>query len=165
MEERTNYLILVLCEDVSEEDLDEEMQPYLRTNTYLRRDSRWFWEKLKYAMPQKTLLELHWDRHLPQNADWSGVHAIARAQQMESALMRGGERQNRYIHYGYHRQNRGELNDCVTGGHMGDDVTQGRDYIPLVENVRDYMNAWISVPQIQSLFNIMGIYLLKLDET
>ena len=147
MEERTNYLILVLCEDVSVEDLDEEMQSYLRTNTYLRRDSRWFWEKLRYAMPQKPLLELQRDWNLPQNADWSGVHAIARAQQVESALMRDGEGQNRDIHCGNQRQSRGELNDDARGFEMVGDIPQGSDDIPLVERARlyKYLNGCGSV--------------------
>ena len=55
MRERTNYLIMVLCEDVSIEDVDEDMRLYLKTNTYLPRDSRWFWDKLRYAMPQTPL--------------------------------------------------------------------------------------------------------------
>ena len=83
LKERTNYLILVLCEDVTIEDLDKEMRIYLRTNTYLRRDSRWFWEKLRYAMPQKTLLELREGLNVRQDDDWCGVHAIARAQLAE----------------------------------------------------------------------------------
>ena len=141
MEERTNYLILVLCEDVSVEDLDEEMQPYLRTNTYLRRDSRWFWEKLRYAMPQKTLLELQRDRNLPNNDDWSGVHAIARAQHVESTLMETDQRPNTAIPCGNHHQNRGKQNDHVTRGEMGENIPQATDDIPLVENARNYSNT------------------------
>ena len=62
--ERTNYLIVVLCEDVSAEDLDEDMRLYLKTNTYLSRDSRWFWDKLRYAMPQKPLLKILADKNM-----------------------------------------------------------------------------------------------------
>ena len=58
LKDRTNYLIVVLCEDISAEDLDEDMKMYLKTNTYLSRDNRWFWQKLRYAMPQKPLREL-----------------------------------------------------------------------------------------------------------
>ena len=89
MGERTNYLILVLCEDISMEDLDEDMRRYLRTNTYLMRDSRWFWEKLRYAMPPKPLLTLQDTRNLDvqrRNKDWSGVHALYKAQQAELAF-------------------------------------------------------------------------------
>ena len=148
MKERTNYLILVLCEDVSAEDLDEEMRPYMRTNTYLRRDSRWFWEKLRYAIPQKTLLELQRNHNLPQNADWSGVHAIARAQQAESTILRGGERPNINIHRDNRRQNRGKINERLTGCEMDDYIPQGRDDIPLVENARYYAYTWMSVAQL-----------------
>ena len=58
LKDRTNYLIVVLCEDISSEDLDEDMKMYLKTNTYLSRDNRWFWQKLRYAMPQRPLREL-----------------------------------------------------------------------------------------------------------
>ena len=165
MEERMNYLILVLCEDVSVEDLDEEMQPYVRTNTYLRRDSRWFWEKLRYAMPQRTLLELQRDRNVPPNADWSGVHAIARAQQVESALMRGDKRQNRDIHCGNHRHNRGGLNHRLRKCERGDDFPQGKDDIPLAENVCDFVIWMVCGSNAKYGSNKMRIWLLKLDET
>ena len=58
LKDRTNYLIVVLCEDVSSEDLDEDMRMYLKTNTYLSRDNSWFRQKLRYAMPQRPLREL-----------------------------------------------------------------------------------------------------------
>ena len=164
MEERTNYLILVLCEDVSVEDLDEEMRPYLRTNTYLRRDSRWFWEKLKYAMPQKPLLELQRDRNLPQNADWSGLYAIARAQQVDSILVGGDKRPTINIHCGSHQQNRGKINDRLMACGMGDDIPQGRDDIPLVKSAHNYINTWIGVAQLQNMGDKMRIWLLKSDK-
>ena len=164
MEERTNYLILVLCEDVLVEDLDEEMRPYLRTNTYLRRDSRWFWEKLKYAMPQKPLLELQRDRNLPQNADWSGLYAIARAQQVDSILVGGDKRPTIDIHCGSHQQNRGKINDRLMACGMGDDIPQGRDDIPLVKSAHNYINTWIGVAQLQIMGDKMRIWLLKSDK-
>ena len=55
MKERTNYLIMVLCEDVSMEDMENNMRLYLKTNTYLPRDSHWFWDKLRLAMPKTPL--------------------------------------------------------------------------------------------------------------
>ena len=96
-------------------------------------------------MPQKPLLELQRDWNLPQNVDWSGVHAIARAQQVESALMRDDERQNRDIHCRNQRQSRGELNDGVRGFEMVGDIPQGSDDTPLVERARDLINTWMGV--------------------
>ena len=58
LNERTNYLILVLYDDVNVSELDEDMQLYIRTNTYLARSNQWFYNKLLYSMPTQNLLEL-----------------------------------------------------------------------------------------------------------
>ena len=52
---RTNYLIIVLFDDVNVDTLDDELKLYLKTNTYLSVQSKWFWQQLKYALPQKKL--------------------------------------------------------------------------------------------------------------
>ena len=130
MKERTNYLILVLCEDVTIEDLDEEMRIYLRTNTYLRRDGRWFWEKLRYAMPRKTLLQLQVSLNVRQDDEWCGVHAIARAQQTELVQTAADQGENDR-HCQYHRNRDGHLMQDEVGG----TVVQIMDDMPLVELV------------------------------
>ena len=58
LEDRINYLIIVRCEYVQLDDLEEDMRLYMETNTYLIRDSRWFWETLLCAMPLKSLAEI-----------------------------------------------------------------------------------------------------------
>ena len=58
LNDRTNYLILVLYDDVNVSELDEDMQLYIRTNTYLARYNQWFYNKLLYAMPTKNLQQL-----------------------------------------------------------------------------------------------------------
>lgn len=50
---RTNYLIIVLFDDVNVDTLDDELKLYLKTNTYLSVQSKWFWQQLKYALPAK----------------------------------------------------------------------------------------------------------------
>ena len=52
LEDRTNYLIIILFDDVDMADLDEEIKLYMRTNTYVRVSDESFWQKLFYAMPQ-----------------------------------------------------------------------------------------------------------------
>ncbi|XP_028414772.1 protein toll-like [Dendronephthya gigantea] len=52
---RANYLIVVLFDDVDVDSLDDELKLYLKTNTYLTVESKWFWQQLKYALPQKKL--------------------------------------------------------------------------------------------------------------
>ena len=80
LKDRTNYLIIVLCEDVSTEDLDEDMHLYLKTNTYLSRDCHWFWKKLRYALPHKPLTELLDGKEDRWKDGWSGLEALAHAQ-------------------------------------------------------------------------------------
>ena len=53
LEGRRNYLIIVLFDDVNIDSLDDELKLYLKTNTYLNEQSKWFWQQLKYALPQK----------------------------------------------------------------------------------------------------------------
>lgn len=54
LEDRMNYLIIILFDGINMDELDDEMKLYMRTNTYLSVSNKWFWEKLYYAMPQST---------------------------------------------------------------------------------------------------------------
>ena len=65
LRDRTNYLIVVLFDDINIEDLDEDLKLYLRTNTYLSISNKWFWQKLLYAMPEKPLAKLRGEQLPP----------------------------------------------------------------------------------------------------
>jgi len=52
LKDKTNYLIMVLFDDVPTNNLDDEIKLYLRTNTYLSVNNKWFWKKLLYALPK-----------------------------------------------------------------------------------------------------------------
>uniref|UniRef100_T1GF09 TIR domain-containing protein n=1 Tax=Megaselia scalaris TaxID=36166 RepID=T1GF09_MEGSC len=51
-------VILILCQEFEELGvLDPEIRSYIRTNTYLKWDDKLFWERLKYALPKKNIIE------------------------------------------------------------------------------------------------------------
>ncbi|XP_065560506.1 protein toll-like isoform X2 [Artemia franciscana] len=52
VEENTRRLILIVVGNLPPLiDLPKELRAYISTNTYLRSDDQWFWNKLLYAMP------------------------------------------------------------------------------------------------------------------
>jgi len=55
LSQRSNRVILVLLEDdLKENDVkDDDLRLYMKTNTYLKWNDRWFWHKLKYALPHR----------------------------------------------------------------------------------------------------------------
>ena len=62
---KTNYLIVILFDHIDVNELDEDLKIYLKTNTYLYYADKWFWDKLMYAMPQKSLCTLR-GHHFPE---------------------------------------------------------------------------------------------------
>ena len=79
LKDRTNYLIMVLCKDVSEMRMDEDMRLYLRTNTYLTKDDQWFKERLRRAMPCTPLTALQGE--MCCRCDTGGIPLGAEAQE------------------------------------------------------------------------------------
>ena len=56
------------------------MRQYVRTKTYLRKDSPWFWKQLMRALPRNPMATLPGGE---RDEDWSGVDALARAHNEE----------------------------------------------------------------------------------
>lgn len=62
LEDKIDRLIIIVKGELPpKETLDKELLYLLSTKTYLIWDERWFWEKLKYAMPHKKLQEIQSD--------------------------------------------------------------------------------------------------------
>ena len=76
LEDRMNYLIIILFDDVNMEELDDEMKLYMRTNTYLSVGNKWFWEKLYYAMPECTVSQFK-ARNLSSTSSNAGLEYSA----------------------------------------------------------------------------------------
>ncbi len=58
LEDRSNYLIVVLLQEVETKDLDETLQLYMKTRTYISAQDKWFWNKILYALPKVPIDQL-----------------------------------------------------------------------------------------------------------
>ena len=52
LEDRSNFLIVVLLQEVDPKHLDETLRLYMKTKTYVSVNDKWFWQKICYALPK-----------------------------------------------------------------------------------------------------------------
>ena len=64
LEDRSNFLIVVLLKEVDHKDLDETLRLYMKTKTYVSVNDKWFWQKMLYAMPKVPIDKLKAQRKL-----------------------------------------------------------------------------------------------------
>ncbi len=67
LEDRSNFLIVVLLHPVQHKDLDSTLQLYMKTRTYIDAKDGWFWQKIIYALPETPIDKLK-AQLLPQNS-------------------------------------------------------------------------------------------------
>lgn len=59
-DEKRSRVIIVLNGELNDiEDMDEDLELYLKLNTYIKWTDYWFWSKIKYAMPHRKAVEVN----------------------------------------------------------------------------------------------------------
>ena len=96
LEDRSNFLIVVLLEEVDQKDLDETLCLYMKTKTYVSADDKWLWEKLLYAMPKIPIDKLKAQQETNQGDAGNHQEACRQQQTLEQneALMRSDSQED-----------------------------------------------------------------------
>merc|ERR1711915_868979 len=54
MKEQTQRVVVIVHGEMPDiKEMDEDVQKYLKSNTFIKSDDPWFWKKLRYALPKK----------------------------------------------------------------------------------------------------------------
>ncbi len=90
LEDKSNYLIIILLEQVNINKIDKAFKFYLETRTYLDVKDKKFWDKLLYCMPTVPIDKL---KAVQKQAQNDGANAQVPHMEVE-ALMEPGPREN-----------------------------------------------------------------------
>jgi hypothetical protein len=52
---QSNYIIMILKDNLEHIKLNKEVQSYIGTHTYVRGSDKWLWEKVQHALPEHPL--------------------------------------------------------------------------------------------------------------
>ena len=84
-------MLVVLLEDVTDEVQEEDIKLYLRTKTYLDVNNAWFWEKLRYALPQIPLAKLQQQRGENEACEMNPIPCVSNQQPANEPSTRKGQ--------------------------------------------------------------------------
>ena len=82
LEDRSNFLIVVLLKEVDRKDLDETLNLYMKTKTYVNAGDKWFWQKMLYAMPKVPI-----DKIKVRNTEEDDNHPLGPQRHFNAAVM------------------------------------------------------------------------------
>ena len=73
LEDRSNFLIVVLLQEVDSKELDETLRFYMKTRTYISANDKWFWQKMLYALPNVPIDQLKLESGSPTHQITSSI--------------------------------------------------------------------------------------------
>lgn len=73
--ENNSRVIVIILGDVEDLDgLHDEFRSYIEINTYVQSNDPWFWKKLRYAMPHKSMLKINAEREDILNENYVAIN-------------------------------------------------------------------------------------------
>ena len=74
LEDRSNFLIVVVLQEVDSKDLDETLRLYMKTKTYVSANDKWFWQKMLYALPEVPIDQIKQQQSTENQINMQNIH-------------------------------------------------------------------------------------------